>query len=83
MQKWPPLRQKTGPSFNALNRKLAARYRQWLIVQHYSEGTKRGHMRTVEFYLQFPGTKALMKATHLDVRLFIARRKNEMARIFA
>jgi hypothetical protein len=40
-------------------------------------------MRTVEFYLQFLGTKALMKATHLDVRLFIARRKNEMARIFA
>lgn len=73
MQKWPPIRKKTGPCFNALNRKLAARYQQWLTVQHYSEGTTRGYVRTVQLYLQFLGNKALMKATHLDVRLFIAR----------
>ena len=30
-------------------------------------------MRTVQSYLQFLGKKALMTATHLDVRLFIAR----------
>lgn len=73
MQKWGHVRQKTGPSFNTLNRRLAARYQQWLTIQHYSEGTKRGYMRTVQFYLQFLGKKALMKASHLDVRLFIAR----------
>jgi site-specific recombinase XerD len=66
-------RQKSGRPYNALNRKLAARYQQWLIVQHYSNGTKRSYMRTIQFYLQFLGKKAVMTATHLDVRLFIAR----------
>ena len=62
-----------GHSYYTLNRKLAMRYQQWLTVQHYSNGTKRSYMRTVQFYLQFLGKKALMTATHLDVRLFIAR----------
>jgi hypothetical protein len=30
-------------------------------------------MRTVQSYLQFLGKKALMTATHLGVRLFIAK----------
>ena len=67
------IRQSSGRSYNALNRKLAARYQQWLVVQHYSNGTKRSYIRTVQFYLQFLGKKAVMTATHLDVRLFIAR----------
>src|SRR5579863_6701518 len=66
-------RKKPAHSYNTLNRKLAMRYQQWLIVQHYSNGTKRSYMRTVQFYLQFLGPKALMTATHIDVRLFIAR----------
>lgn len=66
-------RQKSGLSYNALNRKLAARYEQWLIAQHYSNSTKRSHIRTVQYYLQFLGKKGVMTATHLDVRLFIAR----------
>ena len=66
-------RKKPPHSYNTLNRKLAMRYQQWLIVQHYSNGTKRSYMRTVRFYLQFLGPKALMTATHTDVRLFIAR----------
>lgn len=66
-------RQKSGLSYNALNRKLAARFEQWLIAQHYSNSTKRSHIRTVQYYLQFLGKKGVMTATHLDVRLFIAR----------
>ena len=73
MQNERGIRQRPGFSYNTLNRKLAVRYQQWLTVQHYSNGTKRSYMRTVQFYLQFLGKKALMTATHLDVRLFIAR----------
>jgi site-specific recombinase XerD len=62
-----------GHSYNALNRKLALRLQRWLVVQHFSEGTKRNYMRTVQFYIQFLGKKALMSATHVDVRLFITR----------
>jgi site-specific recombinase XerD len=62
-----------GHSYNALNRKLALRFQRWLVVQHFNENTKRNYMRTVQFYVQFLGKKALMSATHLDVRLFIAR----------
>ncbi len=73
MQTERGIRQRPEISYNTLNRKLAMRYQQWLTVQHYSHGTKRSYMRTVHFYLQFLGKKALMTATHLDVRLFIAR----------
>jgi hypothetical protein len=39
-------RQKPGPSYNALKRKLVARYQHWLVAQHNGMGTKRGYMRS-------------------------------------
>ncbi len=62
-------RQESWRSYNALNRKLAARYQQWLVVQHHSNGTKRSYIGTVRFDLQFLGKKAVIPATHPDVRL--------------
>jgi site-specific recombinase XerD len=66
-------RQESGRSYNTLNRKLAARYQQWLVVQQHSNGTKRSYIGTVRCYLQFLGKKAVIPATHPDLRLLTAQ----------
>jgi hypothetical protein len=63
MQNRLSARQKPGPSYHALKRKLVARYQHWLVAQHCGMGTKRGYMRSA-----IPGEKALMTATPVDLQ---------------
>jgi site-specific recombinase XerD len=55
-----------------LNQELVARYDLWMIVQQYSDGTKRMYRRVLRNFSSFLGQVSITDATHVDIRAFIA-----------
>ena len=55
------------------NGELVRRYERWLVVQRYSEETKRQYVGTARRFSAFMGRRTFPKATHFDVREFLAQ----------
>jgi site-specific recombinase XerD len=58
-------------SHAVFNHKVAKRYEQWMIVQHYSVGTNYIYKQTIRLFLQFLAGKSIVAVTHLDIRRFL------------
>jgi integrase/recombinase XerD len=58
-------------SYAKLNREIAKRYEQWLIIQHYSTGTKYVYKQSMRLFIDFMDGKSIVRVTHLDVRRFM------------
>jgi site-specific recombinase XerD len=57
----------------SFNQKLAKRWEQWMVVQHYSVGTQYVYKQTLRLFVTFLGDKSITDVTHLDVRRFLLR----------
>lgn len=55
------------------NRRVANRYEQWMVIQHYTTETKALYRKTIGLFLDFLKDKSLARVTHYDVRNFIAK----------
>jgi len=53
------------------NRKVFERYQQWMVVEHYSVGTKYIYRQSIRLFLEFLVDKNIAEVTHLDVRRFM------------
>jgi site-specific recombinase XerD len=58
-------------SYAALNRQIAKRYFQWLVIQHYCKSTRYNYEQTIRLFLDFLGTACLTQVTHLEIRKFM------------
>lgn len=54
------------------NSKLIERYRRWLNVVHYSKRTRLAYSRSVQSFVEFLKDKPVTRATHFDIRDFLA-----------
>jgi site-specific recombinase XerD len=57
-----------------LNETLINRYEQWLLVQHYSDITKRRYIPTARKFALFLGDRLLTSSTHSDVHEYLGSR---------
>jgi integrase/recombinase XerC len=55
-----------------LNQRLAKRYERWMVIQHYSSNTMYKRARTIRLFSEFLRGALLTRATHLNVRSFLA-----------
>lgn len=55
------------------NRRVANRYEQWMVIQHYTTQTKANYRQTIRLFLDFLKDKSLTRVTHYDIRNFIAK----------
>lgn len=55
-----------------LNRRLAERYDRWMVIQRYSRNTMYRRARTIRLFIESLNGKLLTRATHMDVRSFMA-----------
>lgn len=55
------------------NRRVANRYEQWMVIQHYTTQTKANYRQTIRLFLDFLKDKSLARVTHYDIRNFIAK----------
>lgn len=55
------------------NRRVANRYEQWMVIQHYTTQTKALYRQTIGLFLDFLKDKSLARVTHYDIRNFIAK----------
>jgi site-specific recombinase XerD len=60
-------------SHAGFNRKLVKRWEQWMVIQHYSVGTKYIYKQTLALFVDFLSDKSITDVTHLDVRRFLLR----------
>jgi integrase/recombinase XerD len=66
-------------SYAGLNRKLEGRYKQWMVIQHYSVGTQYSYKQSVRLFVEFLRHKSITDVTHLDVRRFLLHMSEEGA----
>jgi integrase/recombinase XerD len=64
-------------SHTAFNQKLVRRWDQWMVVQHYSVGTKYVYKQTLRLFVNFLGDKSITDVIHLDIRRFLLRLSEE------
>lgn len=55
-----------------LNEELIKRFERWLVVQGYSEETKRFYLRAIVAFSKYMGKTSLIDTTHFDVRDYLA-----------
>jgi integrase/recombinase XerD len=58
-------------SYAAFNQKVANRYEQWMVVQHYSVGTKYLYKQSLKLFVDFLKNTSIADVTHMDVRRFL------------
>jgi site-specific recombinase XerD len=60
-------------SYAGFNQKLVRRWEQWMVIQHYSVGTKYVYKQSLALFVDFLSEKSITDVTHLDVRQFLLR----------
>jgi site-specific recombinase XerD len=71
-------------SYANFNRNVSKRYDQWLVLQHYSKGTKYVYRQSIRLFIEFLRDKAIVDVTHIDVRKFmLSLAKNDVSIISA
>jgi len=68
-----------GKSYAGLNRRLAKKYEEWMVAQHYASDTQKAYIPVLRSFCEFLGPKSLTSVSHLDVRAFITRTSEEGA----
>ncbi len=63
----------TFHSFANYNRRLTTQYDKWMIAMHYARITRTTYLKALRLYVNFLGGRSIAKASHTDIRLFIAR----------
>jgi integrase/recombinase XerD len=71
------------PSYANFNRKLEDRYKQWMVIQHYSLGTQYSYKQSVRLFVDFLKRKSVTDVTYMDVRRFLLQLSEEGASLIS